>query len=352
MTTKIDNKRDTGYDFIRFFATLLIVIHHFYTTCRDLKIVTNENVKYIINHGATGFGGVGVALFFILSGAVLWMTNKNISIIDFLKKRFTRICIPQWIGFVSAALLTIAAGREIDCDFWGGIISFLGLNYAGAFWKQFDIKTVWLIGEWFTAVIILLYVLFPLLRWAFAKHRIISTIIITTIFLLNLKFQILTYRGGWFSITNGLMFLWLGMLFEEYKDIICNKKVLIPLAIFAIAFWYLNPRELFGFKYLSCFVFSISLFILLYQVKLTSKFIQYISKYNYEIYLVHHRIYIILIPALLKANHVNDFQILLAFVFLTGIVFLLSEQLQKLSNFIIKKIQNVLQDQKRKKTNV
>ena len=80
-------ERDFGYDFVRFFATLLIVVHHFYTTCRDYKVVLNENIKYFIAHGATSFGCGGVALFFILSGAVLWMTNKNISIPDFFKKR-------------------------------------------------------------------------------------------------------------------------------------------------------------------------------------------------------------------------------------------------------------------------
>ena len=142
-----ERERDFGYDFVRFFATLLIVVHHFYTTCRDYKVVLNENIKNFIAHGATSFGCVGVALFFILSGAVLWMTNKNISIPDFFKKRFTRICIPQLIGFTGAVLLTIAAGRKIDCDFIGGIVSFLGLNYAGAFWKQFDIKTIWIIIE-------------------------------------------------------------------------------------------------------------------------------------------------------------------------------------------------------------
>ena len=109
----IERKRDLGYDFIRFFAIILIFVHHFYTSCRDYKIALNEIVKNFIAHGTINFGTVGVALFFILSGAVLWMTNKTISIPDFFKKRFTRICVPQWVGFIGAMLLTIAAGKKI-----------------------------------------------------------------------------------------------------------------------------------------------------------------------------------------------------------------------------------------------
>ena len=345
-------ERERGYDFIRFLAILLIFIHHFYTSCRDYKIQLPIEIQNIISHGALGFGKVGVALFFILSGAVLLMSNKySFSIKDYFKKRFLRICIPQWIGFTGALLLTIAAGKKINCDIIGGVISFLGLNYSSAFWKELNIKTIWIIGEWFTAVIILLYLLFALLRYLFNNYRFITTTIIITIFVINLDLKFMTYGNGWFSITNGLMCFWLGMFFEEYKHHF-NKKVTLVSALIALTIYLINPKTIIGHAYLTCFIFSIFLFIALHQVKFSNKFTQYLCKYCYEIYLTHHRIYIILIPALLKANHVNDFQILLAFVFLTGIVFLLSEQLQKLSNFIIKKIQNVLQDQKRKKTNV
>ena len=41
------------------------------------------------------WGGVGVALFFMLSGAVLMMTNKDKSILYFYKKRRLRAYV--WV---------------------------------------------------------------------------------------------------------------------------------------------------------------------------------------------------------------------------------------------------------------
>lgn len=282
---------------------------------------------------------MGVALFFILSGAVLQMSNnQNFSIKNFFKKRFLKICIPQWIGFLGAMLLTLAVGRKINCDFIGGIISFFGLNYTNLFWNEFNIKVIWIIGEWFTAVIIFLYLIFPLLRWAFNHHRIIASIMIVLIFAINLETKFLTYKNGWFSITNGLMCFWIGMLFEKYKYLL-NKNIISVSVLIALVMYIINPKDIMGYSYLTCFIFSISLFISLYHIKFSNRITKYFCKYCYEIYLTHHRIYIIFLPALLNAKSINNLQIFLAFLVLTGITFLVSEQLQKASIFVIKKIQ-------------
>ena len=79
-------KREIGYDFIRFIAMLLIVVFHFYSTCAEKGYRFPSLLKHVIVHGSIGWGGVGVALFFMLSGAVLMMTNKDKSILYFYKK--------------------------------------------------------------------------------------------------------------------------------------------------------------------------------------------------------------------------------------------------------------------------
>lgn len=326
--------RDLGYDFIRCTAMLMILLHHFYTTCKDLNIRFPSSLKEMFLF----FGGGGVALFFLLSGAVLinrYRTDLNIK--TFFTKRFLKICIPQWIGFLAAFWLVFILNKNIiHSEVLGTLISFLGLNYSSAFWNGLGIHVLWIIGEWFTAVIIILYLLFPSMRWLFIKHRLIGSIGILSLCVLNLKFQVLSYYNGFFSITNGIMYFWLGMLFDEYKKLL-NKRMLLGLFITFVLFTIYNPKDLFEIKYIPCLISSLLAFPLLYQIRYSNRFTQYICKYNYELYLTHHRIYIILMPALLKVKS-NDLQIILAFIFLTLIVCYFSELLAKASQFTIQKL--------------
>lgn len=245
-----------------------------------------------------------------------------------------RILIPQQIGFIAAFIATYIVYTDIvNSDKIGMIISFFGLDYCGIPWIWWGIPTSWLIGEWFTTVIILIYLLFPLLRWLFLRYNKITTVIITSIFILNIKFQILTGGDGWFSITNGIMLFWSGMLWEKNKHYL-NSTIIMTSIGLVILMYILNPDTIFGYTYPVCFIFSVLLFIALYQIQITGKFIHYICKYSYEIYLIHHRIFILFLPRLISTE-TNDLQLFYCAVFLTGITFLLAESLQRASNFVL-----------------
>lgn len=328
--------RDTGFDFIRFFAMILIIVSHFISTGSELSYNVPLWFKDIFCRSSIQCGRVGVALFFILSGSVL-LISKNYTLRQFYKKRLLRISVPQWIGFILAVLATyIVNDRVLKLNVLGIVISFLGLNYYGEPWNSLGISTLWVVGEWFTTVIILLYLLFPFLKKLLDSHRLLATIVITIIFALNLKFKILSSNSGAFSITNGLMYFWLGMLFYEYKHLF-NKYILSLNFIIVLLLYILAPKDILGINYLPSFIFSVALYPLLYKIKISNVFTKYICKYNYEIYLVHHRIYILFAPALLSLSSSNV-QSIIAFIVLTGIVFLVSEFLQKVSNKVLEKI--------------
>ena len=161
--------RDIGYDFIRCTAMMLIVVYHFVTSF-DTTLVGGESIifyKQLMCRHALSFGAIGVCLFFMLSGAVLLMTSKdNIKLKDFYKKRLLKISIPQWISFTISLVAIYTIDKNIlHTNVFGIIISFLGLNYCGKPWNHLGIhSTPWITGEWFTAVIIYLYLLFPLLK--------------------------------------------------------------------------------------------------------------------------------------------------------------------------------------------
>lgn len=330
--------RDIRYDFIRFTATLMILLHHFNTTCNEKCIPLYRVLKELI--GRCQMGAVGVGVFFILSGALLHRTNKdNFSIALFYKKRVIRILIPYWISFACALPITYITYPNIVMDILrckgaGQLISIMGLGYCSGFWDQFGIKCIWLVGEWFTAVIIILYIIYPVLRWLFNKYRTIGSALIVFIFICNLKMEIFTYHGGFFSITNGLMYFWLGMIFEEYKSHL-NIIVDIIALITMVLVFIINPRSIIGINYLPAFLLSLSAFVFLYELGFNGRFIRYICKHSYEIYLIHHRIFLILMPLLLSSISSNS-QALICFFALTGLIFLLAEKLNQITKFSLK----------------
>lgn len=324
--------RSKGYDFIRFTATILIVIWHFITTISEQNIL-NINLDYI-NINYINFGSIGVGLFFILSGALL--INKyidDINIKEFYKKRIIRIFIPFWITYIIFYLLTAIINIDIiNYDKIGILCSLLGLDLFGEpLFNIFNISLLWLAGEWFTTVIVITYLLFPILRYLFKHKRILTTIILLIIFILNLKYEVLTYGNGFFSITNGIMYFWIGMIFNKYKEKINLKIILINIILCIVCL--LMPLKNFLW-YLPCFIFNVALFGIIYKCKYNTKFTNYICKYNYEIYLTHHRIYILFIPLLLS-NSSSIFIIILTFIFLSILILLISEKISLSTNKIL-----------------
>ena len=333
---KSGTNRDLGYDFIRFFAMLSVVIYHMITSLLDLRYHIASSLDYIIIHNPLILGYIGVALFFMLSGALL--INKyvsNFNILNFYKTRFLRIEAANIvISVIVFWILFCYKNNIIFNDFLGLLISFLGLGYGEILWSKLHINTIWLAGAWFTAVIVVLYLLFPLLRWIFIKHLIIGNIFIPIVFLLNLEFEILTHYDGWFSITNGIMCFWMGMMFERYKHLFSNKKLIYFIFLLTILYWIINP-QLFGkYKYFSCFVFSCFLFVSLYQIKFSNIFTNFVCKYNYEIYLIHQKLFLTALPLLLIRNY-TYLQLFLVFSFLLLLVFLFSVCLQNIAKKFI-----------------
>ena len=291
--------RDKGYDFIRFAAMMMIIIHHFVTTIegRGLpELIVRVTYQAML-------GGGGVALFFILSGAVLYrnycnrLTNKS-ELVEFYKKRFLRIEIPHIAAFVVCVSLVYAQSYQVWIDDKiGFLISMVGLNYCNLPWTWFDINCPWIVGEWFTAVIVLLYILFPLLKLLFQNHFYISSVFVLCIFVLNLKYQILTGGEGWFSITNGIALFWVGMIYEKFKIGFDRwNAIIFPLSIVFIIIAQFYTLFSDWMWYLNVVAYSFSLFCLLHRIKYSSFVTKIVCKYNFELYLLHHRVFLVLLP--------------------------------------------------------
>jgi exopolysaccharide production protein ExoZ len=98
--------------YLRAIAALFVVFFH-----------TRITPKFASGlEGATAeFGGVGVDIFFVISGFIMWQisVSKHLSPLQFFKKRLTRIVPMYWIATLCmfpmpAISRTIAAGNPID----------------------------------------------------------------------------------------------------------------------------------------------------------------------------------------------------------------------------------------------
>lgn len=154
-----------------------------------------------------------------------------------------------------------------------------------------------------------------------------------------MKYQILSGGDGYFSFSNGIMYFWLGMIFDKYRHLI-TKQVAALAVLACVLIWILNPVTIAGFNYLSVFLASCLSFIILYNIRIDNTVTRYICKYNYEIYLVHHRIFILVMPYWLNGES-RSWQILLCLGTVFWLTFLIAKNLKMASKNVADLICNI-----------
>lgn len=305
--------------------------------------------QYLRNYQS---GGVGVVLFWMLSGALLQQKcSHEFSTISFYKSREVKIWLPQllsyFVFFFICASLTPTNYQNLPLI--GILSSMFGLEYwADQILYKYGMHTVWLVGEWFTGTILFIYLIFPILRWAYRKYYTLSTILITLIFCVNLKLKFASSNGGWFSVTNGIFCFWIGMMIARYKKLFTYHISVLLASISCIILLILNPSNFWGIDQLPTICFSFALFIFLFYFDNSNCLFDYISRYSFEIYLIHHRIFYLLIPLLLRSEHNLLAQnIIMLFVF--AIVLMFAEKLATLVSSV-KELINYLHNNLPKKS--
>lgn len=149
-----------------------------------------------------------------------------------------------------------------------------------------------------------------------------------------MKFQILSAVDGWFSYSNGIALFWTGMLFNEHKDtLLKNKALSLYIPITMCFFLYFYPLKIEGFAYIDIFLYSTFFYILIYNIKYSSSITKFMCKYNFELYLIHHRVYIIMRPCIVS-SHGSILQLILACIFMNFIVFYISFYVKKIADTI------------------
>jgi peptidoglycan/LPS O-acetylase OafA/YrhL len=162
----VQNYRNFSLDFVRGLSVLLIIFFHY--NCATVRIISNELTLFSYYRYA---GIIGVSMFFILSGAALTLsTQNNYSIVSFYKKRFMAIFPLFWatyIFIVFAISIINQSSPFVDKYPPTFILTIFGIDGL----LLYKIPNYYLIGEWFLGCIIVLYILFPAIRFLFNKNK-------------------------------------------------------------------------------------------------------------------------------------------------------------------------------------
>ena len=284
----MENKRVFSFDLIRCLAIFAIVFFHFESA------VFHVVGKEICLPWFELIGKAGVSMFFILSGATLFLNNDATGKVEvFFKKRFLAIYPLFWITYCFYFFLGVLLGRlpfSVASPVTA-ILTFVGLDG----FMSYKFSTFYLVGEWFLGTIVILYCLFPLARYLVNKNiYIVLALCLTIILILKsyYSFDMPLLRYPLFRLFEFVFGIYIGGFL--LKDTNKNKLVncgLILLITFLCFFFHPSTKYFLKVIYLGmiCFIL-LMLFSEVVSWNIFRKTIVFLSAYSYGVFLVHHHI--------------------------------------------------------------
>lgn len=289
-----------GLDVIRLLALLPVLCYHF---CIEAARLGFAVPAFLIGRGMADWVEVGLACFFLLSGAALCLQWRGrFRWRPYLAGRAAAMYPAFWLGFAVLFLYgEVLHGNNAEIPRWRVIFSVLGLDGYLAPVTQ----TFYKIGEWFLGVILLLYLVFPPLLWCMEsrnRRRMLFAILLVC----QLAWPVLcpapleaghTVLGRLPAFALGV---WFGCLLAENH--IPLPHCLWGLAALPLLWVSLVPRLAV------LLVISAALFWPVYRLgqQIPTQFWNLLRRpaaWSYGVYLVHHVLLtLVLLPAALRLN--------------------------------------------------
>lgn len=188
-----------------------------------------------------------VFLFIMLSGAVLYLRYKDITNLkEFYYKRWKSIFPLYLVFFIAFYIITaVKSGAVFYSEpVYAMVFSLTAFDGYLAWSNSFlsnmvqglsgltsgQILGYYEIGEWFLGLILILYLLYPIILWAFKKAPIASLMIVSILYVLEAVFTDYNITR---TVIHGILGFIIGMFIMKYFDKVCSSKV-IPLSSFVI----------------------------------------------------------------------------------------------------------------------
>lgn len=290
MSTDNKQKERLFYlDFVRAIAVLSIVLCHFNARYSflymnpdrtDLTIITWQPFNLFI-------GDLGVAVFFIISGAALMYTYDNeLNLASFYKKRALAIYPMFYIAYLVVFITRAKAILSFNLSPVKWLFTLTGFD---GYFSTLT-STYYILGEWFLGCIVLVYLVFPLLRAALKKAPVITWIVVLILYFLSVQFISIPNFNSSLILTVRIPEVLFGMTFVKYIKKSHPIMVAASVIVLLESIFFIPP---ISSSYKTTYI-GISFFIVLVFISsfikndICKRICHLISKYSYAVFLTHH----------------------------------------------------------------
>ena len=319
--------RISGISFIRMMCCFGVIIFHYY-------IHSTSSYKLFTTTPNGDWGEIFVAVFFMLSGGLLYINHAKITnLFRFYKKRFLSIFPAFYLAYAFYYIENILSTGKV---FWSGKKIYLLLSFTGldGYLNYLFPSNYYILGEWFLGALVLLYLLYPLIAYLIDHYNVYFMIGFSLLYIVflftQLHFTILPTR----NLISCLMSFVIGIYLMKYRRYLFNSKVfLAALVLFAVSLFIEFP----GFVNAAIKLQAISLFIILRQIGslLEHTFLQRgikgIGNITYEMFLLQH---MLIIKFLNIRNYQDPIKAFLFFLIVLVMIMIYSKVLNIVASYL------------------
>lgn len=287
------NIRDTNFS--KGIAMCLMILHHLFWNISAMGV----NIYWQDTFQKIGIlGKVCVPIFLILSGYGLSKSTKDgYKIVDFYKKHLSKLYLNYWFAITISFIVGYVFFRNKAFNLLGEnailniFINYTGFQYINGY---MGFNSSW----WFITVIIILYLLFPLIRFMIRNTKVIFLLFsFPLLFPSASSFEIYNIKWLAFNFFPFILGVYLAEtnFFEKIKELntsqvrIYNFLMVVGVYMFFIPLRLAYGMSFEGYALDNLFAFLIILFNFLYlgKIKYLNSLIILIGKYSMDMFLIH-----------------------------------------------------------------
>jgi len=269
---------------LRFYAAFAVVLYH------SRKIFTELGCQGDGFLYWAQFGNVGVDVFFVISGYVMWHTTcgsaRTVAAgAEFLRRRLFRIYLGYWpFYFLAAAVILVLAERNLDNIYW--VKSFLLFNPT--------IRHQVLGVAWTLSYELYFYIMFaPMILLAKDYHRKLLGALFAGVVVINILTNTHGLRYGFF-INYFLIEFFAGCLLAAYLGgnrsrlllLFCGVMIVV-MTSYAVTLPRMHMNRIQGFGVAAMFVVLAAVLLENRRWYIASRLWVFLGNCSYSIYLGH-----------------------------------------------------------------
>ena len=347
----MSGQRIRYYDLLRVLCTAFIIYYHMMVELVIEDIYPSEDIFPLFSTPNISFATLGVAVFFMLSGAGLTLSNsKEFKLRGFYLKRFLTVLVPVYITNIFFYIVKYAFYGENWLKVlmnWQTVYTLLGVD---EYMRQNGAQLITSgIGEWFLGVLVIIYILYPVFRYLMNRFPYLFFAVATSIYVAYIFNYTEEMPPVYMTLPAKAYEFIVGMYLAKFYIQFPKKMMLISIPVctfFAANKWPLGLNN--SLMITACaffFVVSVS-YLEPYLNKCKCKVLSFLSGISYYVFLTHHVVIYIFTP-IMKPYISNKFSVLLLFAIELVVTFASAMIIKALTGLIVKGVGKLKQGKKK-----